>query len=65
MKIWKIKKEQVKEILKRKGYFFCYKYKYSHDKARTIMRKLCKEGLAERCSSPVGQVDTICIKVIK
>lgn len=47
MKIWKIKKEQVKEILKRKGYFFCHKYKYSHDKARTIMRKLCKEGLAE------------------
>ena len=65
MKIWKIKKEQVKEILKRKWYFFCHKYKYSHDKARTIMRKLCKEGLAERCPSPVGQVDTICIKAIK
>lgn len=65
MKIWKIKKVQIKEILENKGYFFCHKYKYSHDKARTIMRKLCKEGLAERCPSPVGQVDTICIRIIK
>lgn len=48
MKIWKIKKVQIKEILEEKGYFFCHKYKYSHDKARTIMRKLCKEGLAEK-----------------
>ena len=64
MKIWKVKREQIEEILERKGYFFCHKYKYSHDKARTIMRKLCKEGLAKRCSSPAGHVDTVCIKAI-
>lgn len=64
MKIWKIKKVQIKEILERKGYFFCHKYKYSHDKARVIMRKLCKEGLAKRCPSPAGG-DTVCIEVIK
>ena len=63
MKIWKINKEQIKEALERKGYFFCHKYKYSHDKARAIMRKLCKEGFAERCSGPVGQVDTVCIRL--
>lgn len=63
MKIWKITKAQVKEVLERKGYFFCHKYKYSHDKARTIMRKLCEEGLAERCSSLVGQVNTVCIRL--
>lgn len=65
MKIWKINKAQVKKVLEIKGYFFCHKYKYSHDKARTIMRKLCKEGLAERCSSPVGQMDTVCIRLKK
>lgn len=65
MKIWKVKREQIEEILERKGYFFCHKYKDSHDKARTIMRKLCKEGLAERCPSPAGYMDTVCIKVIK
>lgn len=64
MKIWKVKRAQIEEILERKGYFFCHKYKYSHDKARTIMRKLCKEGSAERCPSPAGHVDTICIKAI-
>lgn len=63
MKIWKIKEVQIKEILETKGYFFCHKYRYSYDKARTIMRKLCKEGLAERCSSPAGQVNTVCIKL--
>ena len=63
MKIWKIKEVQIKEILETKGYFFCHKYRYSHDKARVIMRKLCKEGLAERCSSPVGQVDSVCIRL--
>ena len=63
MKIWKITKEQIKEVLERKGYFFCHKYKHSHDKARAIMRKLCKEGLAEKCSSPVGQVDSVCIRL--
>mgnify|MGYP000843723455 FL=1 len=65
MKIWKIKKVQIKEVLETKGYFFCNKYKHSHDKARTIMRKLCKEGLAEKCPSPAGQVDTVCIRAIK
>lgn len=63
MKIWKINKEQIKKILETKGYFFCHKHKYSHDKARAIMRKLCKEDLAERCSSPVGQMDTVCIRL--
>lgn len=63
MKIWKINREQIEEILERKGYFFCHKYKYSHDKARAIMRKLCKEGLAEKCSSPVGQVDSVYIRL--
>ena len=65
MKIWKIKKVEVKEILERKGYFFCHKYKYSHDKARTIMRQLCKEGLAKRCPSPPGHMDTVCIELVK
>lgn len=65
MKIWKVKREQIEEILERKGYFFCHKYKDSHDKARTIMRKLCKEGLAKRCPSPAGYADTICIEVVK
>ena len=64
MKIWKITEKQVKEMLESKGHFFCHKYKYSHDKARVIMRKLCKEGLAKRCPSPVGG-DTVCIGVIK
>lgn len=65
MKIWKVKREQIEEVLERKGYFFCHKYKYSHDKARAIMRKLCKEGLAKRCPSPAGYTDTICIEVTK
>lgn len=65
MKIWKIKEVQIKKILETKGYFFCHKHKYSHDKARAIMRKLCKEGLAERCSSLVGQVNTVCIRLKK
>ena len=65
MKIWKIKKAEVKEILERKGYFFCHKYKHSHDKARAIMRQLCKEGLVKRCSSPYGHMDTVCIELIK
>ena len=65
MKIWKINREQIEEVLERKGYFFCHKYKYSHDKARAIMRKLCKEDFAERCSSLVGQVNTVCIRLKK
>lgn len=64
MKIWKVKRTDIEEILERKGYFFCHKYKDSHDKARTIMRKLCKDGLAERYPSPAGYVNTVCIKAL-
>lgn len=64
MKIWKITEKQVKEMLESKGHFFCHKYKYSHDKARAIMRKLCNKGLAKRCPSSVGG-DTVCIGVVK
>lgn len=64
MKIWKITEKQVKEMLESKGHFFCHKYKYSHDKARAIMHKLRKEGLAKRRPSPVGG-DTVCIRVVK
>lgn len=64
MKIWKVTRQEIKEVLERRGYFFCHKYKDSHDKARTIMRKLCKKGLAERCPSPAGHVDTVCIEAI-
>lgn len=64
MKIWKVTRQEIKEVLERRGCFFCHKYKDLHDKARTIMRKLCKEGLAKRCPSPVGHVDTVCIKAI-
>lgn len=65
MKIWKVKKSEVLEILMSKGIFYAHRYKYSHDNARTIMRQLCKEGLAKKCPSPPGHMNTVCIELIK
>ena len=63
MKIWKIKKFELLNILKSNGIFYCHKYKYSHDKARGIMKQFVKEGIASYMKS--SDKDMVYIKLSK
>lgn len=63
MKIWKIKKSELLNILKSNGMFYCHKYKYSHDKARKIMKQFVKDGIASYMKSP--HKDMVYIKLLK
>lgn len=46
MTIHNITKEKVEEVLKQQGFFTVNRYKYSHQKARSHMKQLVKEGIA-------------------
>lgn len=64
MKIWKVKKSEVLEILMSKGIFYAYRYKYSHDKARKIMKQFVKEGIASYLKNKYPSNDLIYIKLL-
>lgn len=64
MKIWKIKKSEVLDILKSNGIFYCHKYKYSHDKARKMMKQFVKEGIASYLKNKHSSNDLIYIKLL-
>lgn len=63
MKIWKIKKSELLNILKSNGMFYYHKYKYSHDKARKIMKQFVKDGIASYMKS--SNKDMVYIKLLK
>ena len=64
MKIWKVKKSEVLEVLMSKGIFYVHRYKYSHDKARKIMKQFVKEGIASYLKNKYPSDDLIYIKLL-
>lgn len=64
MKIWKVKKSKVLEFLMSKGIFYAHRYKYSHDKARKIMKQFVKEEIASYLKNKHPSDDLIYIKLL-
>ena len=64
MKIWKVKKSEVLEVLMSKGIFYAHRYKYSHDNARKIMKQFVKEGIASYLKNKHPSNNLVYIKLL-